>query len=166
MSEAENFNYPAAWKAFWERWKGEHSMLRCPGDPCPGGCGPSAKDELAILGVRSRGWRGDYPRGDRPPDDAPMEVWCMLGGLPVHRFVVEVIPGHEDQDDLSLADYELGDMESAFFGGRGCETAFFLWAMNKLNGGTVTPQRAKDRARSLAAELQDVVDRLKEVAGE
>ena len=43
------FSYPEAWKAFWERWLGEHSMMRCPGPPCPGGCGASAKDALKRL---------------------------------------------------------------------------------------------------------------------
>lgn len=45
----EPFNYFDAWKNYWTRWIGNHSMLRCPGPPCPGGCGASAKDALAEL---------------------------------------------------------------------------------------------------------------------
>jgi hypothetical protein len=51
MSE---FNYPWAWKKFWERWLGTHSMMRCPGHPCPGGCGANAKEELAKLAEQEK----------------------------------------------------------------------------------------------------------------
>jgi hypothetical protein len=49
------FDYPEAWSAFWFRHRGEHSMLRCPGDPCPGGCGANAKDNLAAIQDARRG---------------------------------------------------------------------------------------------------------------
>ncbi len=43
-------SFAGAWGAFWERWRGIHSLLRCPGpDVCPGGCALNARDELAAL---------------------------------------------------------------------------------------------------------------------
>ena len=48
-------DYPATWLAFWKRWRGAHSMLRCPGGPCPGGCGAGAKDDLKQIVEASRG---------------------------------------------------------------------------------------------------------------
>jgi phosphoenolpyruvate carboxylase len=49
------FDYPEAWSAFWHRHRGAHSMLRCPGEPCPGGCGAGAKDDLAAIQDARRG---------------------------------------------------------------------------------------------------------------
>ena len=57
FDQGKQFDYPAAWAAFWERWRGVHSMLRCPQGKCPGGCGANAKDDLAAI---QDARRGDY----------------------------------------------------------------------------------------------------------
>lgn len=43
------FNYPEHWRAFWVTHLGRHSLLRCPGAPCPGGCGANAKDDMRSI---------------------------------------------------------------------------------------------------------------------
>ncbi len=50
-------DYPATWASFWERWIGVHSMMRCPGGHCPGGCGAGAKDHLASLAKAAEDYR-------------------------------------------------------------------------------------------------------------
>ncbi len=42
-------DYPQKWLEFWDNWLGVHSMLRCPGGSCPGGCGAGAKSLLKKL---------------------------------------------------------------------------------------------------------------------
>jgi len=49
------FDYPRAWVAFWDLHAGAHSMLRCGGGCCPGGCGANAKDDLAAIQDARRG---------------------------------------------------------------------------------------------------------------
>ena len=46
--------FPEAWAEHWRRWGGEHSMLRCPGGDCPGGCGASAREALAEIFTNAR----------------------------------------------------------------------------------------------------------------
>lgn len=123
-------------------------------------CGPChAGTKLDKAGVNWREpakleWREDYLATDRPSDDAPREIWCMQGGLPVHRFVIEHIPGS--------GEFTLGGMECAFFGGRGCETAYFLWALD----GRKVSNRYGRAALRLANDLQAIVDNLRRVAEE
>ena len=50
-----SFDYPSAWAAFWLQHKGAHSVLRCPGSYCPGGCGANAKDDMAAIQDARRG---------------------------------------------------------------------------------------------------------------
>lgn len=45
----DTFDYPAALNAFWRVYAGTHSMLRCAGPPCPGGCGVNARDDMAAI---------------------------------------------------------------------------------------------------------------------
>lgn len=52
---AGSIDYPSAWRGFWLRHAGSHSLLRCPGPPCPGGCGANGLDDLAALQDARRG---------------------------------------------------------------------------------------------------------------
>lgn len=108
--------------------------------------------------VRRLSWRENYPEHCRPSNapDTPRELWCIQDGIPVHRFVVHRVARQEGDE------FQLGNMEHAFFEGRSLETAYFVWALSSFHKRD-RPQWLKNRARELAGELQEIVDRLKKL---
>jgi len=117
-------------------------------------------------------WIKEYPENQKPDayaQEVDMQVWCMLNGYPVHRFVIEKIPDEDDPEDSAGATYELGDMECAYFGGCGVETAYFLWAMAAsrqiVRAQPMLPERVKLEGRVLATRLEVLAAELRKVVG-
>jgi hypothetical protein len=87
----------------------------------------------------------------RPADDAPMELWCVQGGVKVHSFQVR-------KDDVG--EWALGPMEHVYFDGRSCETSHWLVAIG--NAAHLSPKRLAERGLFVA---QRALAALREAAG-
>jgi len=87
----------------------------------------------------------------RPNDDAPMELWCMQGGVKVHSFQVR---------KGDTGEWELGPMEHVYFDGRSCETAYWLIAIG--NAAHLSPKCLAERGMFVA---QRALAALREAAG-
>jgi len=99
-------------------------------------------------------WEDHRPESERPADSAERWVYWIQGGIPVARMKLV------RKEDGGLGDWSLGEIEHAFFGGRGVELCWWFWARDKVE----VSDRYKKVARELADKLECAALQLRKAA--
>ncbi len=99
-------------------------------------------------------WRKNYPESERPSDDAGREVHWVQGGVPIARMKLI------KKEDGGLGVWSLGNLEPSYFGGKGVELCWWLWARDKAE----VSDRYARMATRMADELESAARALRKVA--